>query len=180
MSPSDRARSASPGRNTQRQDDSYSSRPLERNRGRSPERHRGRSPDSHRGRSPNRSDRNHDRSRSRTSFPRDTGPSVERTWESARTQFSGPKDELPYLPPADYLRFKSEVLRAKEELCSRFFKSSTPPKRTEHVRSATSDQSMLDDALSDAEIYALRASVSGPSDDFSDYEEDDSTFLSNV
>ena len=91
-----------------------------------------------------------------------------------------PKDELPYLPPADYLRFKSEVLRAKEELCSRFFKSSTPPKRTEHVRSATSDQSTLDDALSDAEICALRASVSGPSDDFSDDEEDDSNLLSNV
>ena len=164
---SDRRRSSSPGswrgRSTQQREDPYSSKSYDRTRGWSPER----------------SDRNHDRSWSRKSSIRECSTSAERSREAVRSKYSGSRDELPYLPPAEYKKFRSEVQKAKEELQKtkedlhrKYFKSSPSSKPKEHVRSATSDHPTPDDNLSDSEIRALRASVSSWSDESSDDDSD--------
>ena len=120
------------------------------------------------------SNRGHDRSRSRDGPSRQRGQSAERPWANARPKHSGSQDELPYLPPAEYKKFKSEVTKAKEDVYRKFFKSSPPSKSKEHVRAATSHHLSPDDNLSDSEIRALRASVSGWSEEESDGDSDES------
>ena len=85
---------------------------------------------------------------------------------SERSAPPGRHRDLPYLPEEEYAKFRSELQKAQEDVYKKFYKrtsSSSPAKG--QVRVATADSAASDEALTDGEIRALRAAISGWHDD---------------
>ena len=119
--------------------------------------------------------RSRDRSRDRDS-PRDRSrdrgrsPSIDRRLssrsQSGQSASPGWRRDLPYLPEEEYAKFRSELQQAQEDVYKKFYKrSSSSSSAKGQVRLASIEPTAPDESLTDGEVRALRAAISGWHDD---------------
>ena len=97
-------------------------------------------------------------------------PSIDRRQssrsQSGRSASPGRRQDLPYLPAEEYAKFKSELQQAQDDVYNKFYKRLSPSSSAKgQVRLASVEPAAPEKSLTDGEVRALRAAISGWHDD---------------